>query len=319
MTSRGLELGMFTDSVKHHTFESALDLAARVGATGIEIATGGQSSAPHLRIESLLTDPAGRVSFAAAFASRGLRIAALNCSAWPLHPVHGERHVELIRATIRLAGELGVRKIVTMSGNPGDGSDSTAVNFTWYPWPADSMALLDRQWAAAIELWQDLAGFALAHGVERLAFELHPLHLVYNVPTLWRLREAVGPIIGANVDPSHLFWQQMDPLAVIRALGPAVYHVHLKDTELVPDQVAIAGVLDQRPFGDPINRAWVFRTVGSVRGPEFWSAFIAALESVGYDDVLSIENEDLSLPPQEGVEQAAAFMRQLLADRRVRA
>jgi len=210
-------------------------------------------------------------------------------------------------------------KLVTMSGNPGDGSDSSAVNFTWYPWPDDSMALLDRQWAAAIPLWQDLGAFALAHGVDRLAFELHPLHLVYNVPTLRRMREAVGPVIGANVDPSHLFWQGMDPLAVIRALGPAVHHVHLKDTELVAYQMALAGVLDQRPFEDPVNRAWVFRTVGAVHGPEFWSAFIAALESVGYDDVLSIENEDAGLTPQEGVEQAAAFMLPLLAHRPVRA
>jgi sugar phosphate isomerase/epimerase len=314
-----MELGMYTDSVKELPFTSALDLAARIGATGIEIATGGQSSAPHLRIDRLLGDAAARTSFAEAFSSRGLRIAALNCSAWPLHPVHGERHVELIRATIRLAGELGVRKIVTMSGNPGDGAGSTAVNFTWYPWPDDSMALLERQWAAAIELWQDLGAYALAHGVERLAFELHPLHLVYNVPTLRRMRDAVGPVIGANLDPSHLFWQRMDPLAVIRALGPAIYHVHIKDTEIVADEVALAGVLDQRSFDDPANRAWVFRAVGSVRGPDFWSAFIAALEDTGYDDVLSIENEDRSVTPQEGVEQAAAFMRPLLEDRPVRA
>ena len=305
---------MYTDSVKHLAFESALDLAARVGATGIEIATGGQSSAPHLELDSLLADPRARALFTEAFTSRGLRIAALNCSAWPLHPIHGDRHVELIRSTIRLAGELGVEKIVTMSGNPGDGADSTAVNFTWYPWPADSMALLDRQWTAAIELWQDLGSFAVAHGVKRLAFELHPLHLVYNVPTLRRMREAVGSVIGANVDPSHLFWQQMDPLAVIQALGPAVHHVHLKDTELVADQVAIAGVLDQRLFADPANRAWVFRAAGSVRGPEFWSAFIATLGRAGYDDVLSIENEDISLPPEQAVEWTAAFMRPLLAD-----
>jgi len=310
-----VELGLYTDSVKHLTFDAALDLAARIGATGIEIATGGQSSAPHLRIDSLLSDARARASFAEAFVSRGLRIAALNCSAWPLHPIHGDRHVELIRSTIRLAGELGIRKIVTMSGNPGDGGGSTAVNFTWYPWPVDSMALLDRQWAAALELWVELGAYAAAHGVEKLAFELHPLHLVYNVPTLRRMREAVGPIIGANLDPSHLFWQQMDPLAVIDALGPAVYHVHLKDTELVSGEVDIAGVLDQRPFSDPAHRAWVFRAVGSVRQQPFWSAFIAALARVGYDDVLSIENEDVSLPAEAGVEQAAAFVRPLLAER----
>lgn len=218
----------------------------------------------------------------------------------------------LIRSTFRLAAELGVRKIVTMSGNPGDGPGDTAVNFTWYPWPPESMALLDRQWAAAIELWQQLGQEAAAAGIERIAFELHPLHLVYNVPTLERMREAVGPILGANLDPSHLFWQQMDPLAVIRALGPAIHHVHLKDTEIVADQVAIAGVLDQRPFHDRSKRGWVFRTAGSVHDRDWWSSFVAALREVGYDDVLSIENEDAGLPPEAAVEQAAAFMRPIL-------
>ena len=314
MSARPLELGLYTDSLEHLGFEAALDVAAEIGATGIEIATGGQSSAPHLRIDELLGDAGRRAAFLAAFERRGLRIAALNCSAWPLHPVLGEEHVALIRSTIRLAAELGVRKIVSMSGSPGDGPGSSTVNFTWYPWPADAVALLERQWAVAIELWEDLGADARDAGVERIALELHPLHLVYNVPTLQRLREAVGPVIGANIDPSHLFWQQMDPSAVIRALGPAVFHVHLKDTQLVPDQVAIAGVLDQRSFDDPANRAWVFRTAGSVHGHEFWSAFVAALRDVGYDDVLAIENEDAGLTPEAAVEEAARFMQSVLRD-----
>jgi sugar phosphate isomerase/epimerase len=308
-----VELGLYTDSVKHLSFEDALNLAAEIGARGIEIAAGGQSSAPHLRIQDLLSDAVRRKAFADAFSSRGLRIAALNCSAWPLHPVVGEEHTELIRATIRLASQLGVSKIVTMSGNPGDGPDSSTVNWIWYPWPADAVALLERQWHAAIPLWQDLGAYALANGVQQIAFELHPLHLVYNVPTLMRMREAVGPVIGANVDPSHLFWQQMDPLAVIAALGPAVHHIHLKDTQIVPEQVAIAGVLDQRPFADPNQRAWVFRTVGRAHDRAFWSAFIGALRAAGYDDVLSIENEDRSQPAEEGVREAAAFITPLLS------
>ena len=314
MSARPLELGLYTDSLPDLGFEAVLDVAAEIGATGIEIATGGQSSAPHLRIHELLGDAGTRAWFAAAFESRGLRIAALNCSAWPMHPVVGDEHVALIRSTIRLAAELGVRKIVSMSGSPGDGPGSSTINFTWYPWPADALALLQRQWAAAIDLWRDLGAEAAAAGVERIALELHPLHLVYNVPTLQRMRDAVGPVIGANIDPSHLFWQQMDPLAVIRALRPAVYHVHLKDTEIIPDQVAIAGVLDQRSFDDPSARAWVFRTAGSVHGQEFWSEFVAALSEVGYDDVLAIENEDAGLPPETAVREAARFMRSVLGD-----
>ncbi len=312
MSARPLELGLYTDSLPHLGLEAVLDIAAEIGATGIEIATGGQSSAPHLRIDELLADAGQRARFLAAFESRGLRIAALNCSAWPLHPVVGDEHVALIRSTIRLAAELGVRKIVSMSGSPGDGLAASAVNFVWYPWPADSLALLERQWAAAIDLWQDLGAEATAAGVERIALELHPLHLAYNVPTLQRLRDAIGPVIGANLDPSHLFWQQMDPVAVIRALGPAVHHVHLKDTEVIPDEVAIAGVLDQRSFDDPAQRAWVFRTAGSVHGPGFWSAFVAALREVGYDDVLAIENEDAGLTPEAAVRQAGGFMRSVL-------
>lgn len=308
-----MELGLYTDSVKHDRFEQALDLAVEVGATGIEIATGGQSSAPHLRVDELLADASRRSAFAGAFSQRGLRIAALNCSAWPMHPRVGDDHVALIRKTFRLASELGVTKLVTMSGCPGDGPAGTTVNFAWYPWPSDVMAMLDRQWDEALELWRTLADDAAAHGIERIAFELHPLHLVYNVPTLHRMRSAIGPIIGANMDPSHLFWQGMDPIAAIEALGDAVYHVHLKDTQVVAHQVAIAGVLDSRPFEDPDNRAWVFRTVGTIHGIAFWSAFIDALKAVGYDDALAIENEDASVSPREGVKLGAAFMRPLLA------
>lgn len=308
-----MELGLYTDSIERLSFEEALDLAAAVGARGIEIAAGGQSSAPHLRLDELLDDEGARARFADAFARRGLRIAALNCSAWPLHPLRGASDRRIIERTIRLAGLLGVRKIVTMSGCGGDGTGATTVNWIWYPWPDDAVALRDRQWEAAIPLWRELGALARDHGVERIAFELHPLHLVYNVPTLLRMREAVGPVIGANVDPSHMFWQQMDPLAVVRALGPAVHHVHLKDTALVPEEVALAGVLDGRPFEDPAHRAWIFRTIGRGHGREFWAGFVGALAAAGYDDVLSIENEDPLQPAAEGVEEAAAFMRPLLA------
>ena len=307
-----MELGLYTDSLPEHSFEEALDVAARVGATAIEIATGGQSRAPHLRLDELLGDAGRRRAFRDAFASRGLRIAALNCSAWPLHPAVGERHVAIIRSTIRLAAELGVTKLVTMSGNPGDGPGGTAVNFVWYPWPEGSMALLERQWDQATALWQGLGAEAKAAGIEALAFELHPLHLVYNVPTYERMRDAVGPIIAVNLDPSHLFWQGMDPLAVVRTLGPAVRHVHLKDTEIVADQAAIAGVLDSRPFADPGHRGWVFRTAGAIHDRAWWTAFVDELRAAGYDDALSIENEDAGLPPEASVEKAAALMRPII-------
>ena len=169
------------------------------------------------------------------------------------------------------------------------------------------MRLLERQWAIAIPFWEEMARHATASGVRHIAFELHPLHLVFNVPTLVRMREAVGPVIGANLDPSHLFWQRMDPLAVVAALGPAIQHVHLKDTELQADRVALAGVLDTTSFDDPRERAWVFRTVGRAHDRAWWASFIDALRAVGYDGALSIENEDPYQSAVDGVREAAAF------------
>jgi sugar phosphate isomerase/epimerase len=311
-----MELCVFTDSAPQLSFEDALDLAVRVGATTIEIAGGGQSSAPHLRLDELLGDERRRTEFADAFARRNLRIAALNCSAWPLHPVIGEQHRKIIRKTIRLAGLLGVDKIVTMSGTTGDGPGATTINWTWYPGPEDQVALLERQWDEAIATWRDLAAFALDHGVTRVCFELHPQNLVYNVPTFRRIHDAVGDPLAVNLDPSHFFWQGIDPIASIRALGRSVGHAHLKDTQMDIEQTALAGVLDDRPFERGVARAWQFRTVGAVHDAAWWSSFIATLQEVGYDDVVSIENEDLTLSEVAGVERSADFIRPLLGSAR---
>ncbi len=305
-------LGLLTDSVRDWTLPAALDLAVEVGATGVEIATGGQSPATHLSIDALLADDRQLAAFRDAVESRGLHISALNCSAWPLHPVVGERHADLIRRTFDLAERLGVRRIVTMSGCPGDAPNDTTINWVWSNWPEDGVRLLERQWAEAVPFWREMVGRAVDHGIERIAFELHPLQLVYNVPTLRRMRDEVGTIIGANLDPSHLFWQQMDPIAVIRELGPAIHHVHLKDTQLEPARVAIAGVLDQGGPGGHSERAWNFRTVGIGHDRSFWSAFAVELRAVGYDGVLSIENEDPFQSAEEGVRDAAAFIRPII-------
>lgn len=307
-----MELSLFTDSVRNLGFEDALDLAAAVGATAVEIAAGGMSSAPHLDLDRVLASDAELDRFLEALASRGLRIGALNCSAWLLHPVTGAQQKDVVLRTFELAERLEVSTVVTMSGCPGDGAGSTTLNWIWYPWPDDAAALRDRQWADALELWDGLAAAADRRGVTRVALELHPLHLTYNVPTLLRLREEIGDVIGMNLDPSHMFWQQMDPIAIARRYGETVYHVHLKDTELVRDEVAYAGVLDHRTFDDPDQRAWNFRTVGVGHGADFWQPFVDELGAAGYEGILSIENEDPYDSPEEGVRGAAEFMLPLL-------
>lgn len=307
-----MELALFTDSVSQRPLAAALDLAVELDIRSIEIAAGGQSPAPHLDIGQLLSSRAALQRFQRELADRQLHVAALNCSAWPLHPTRDEAQQTVIRQTIELAGLLDVRTIVSMSGCPGDTSGDTFVNWVWYPWPPEAVALLERQWEQVIALWQKLAQLAAEHGVERIALELHPLHLVYNVPTLLRLREAVGPIIGANLDPSHFFWQQMDPIAAVSALRDCLYHVHLKDSQVVASEVALSGVLDNRPFSDPSRRAWVFRTVGRGHDATLWSGFLRALSEIGYRGALSIENEDVEQPQEEGVREAADFVGRLL-------
>ena len=306
-----MKLALYTDSVGGTPFDEMLDVAVRAGAESLELATGGQSAAPHLDLHHLLSDDAARSRFMGALEARGLALSALNCSAWPLHPVLGEASRQLIEDTFSLAELLEVATVVTMSGTPGDVPASTTFTWAWYPWPEDQVALLERQWEAVLELWDGLVAKAVGSGVTRIALELHPLHLVYNVPTLERLRSAVGPTIGANVDPSHLVWQRMDPSAVVRALGTAVHHVHLKDTRYSERELGLAGVLDSQPFAEPTKRAWTFCTVGR-GGTVDWPSFLDALREAGYDGPLAIENEDPFLGEVEGVLEAAGYIRPLL-------
>jgi sugar phosphate isomerase/epimerase len=306
-----MQLGMYTDSLGHLPLGEALDVAARIGATGIEIAGGGQSSAPHLDLASMLESEGARSRFIGELESRGLHLAALNCSAWLLHPRTGAVQRSIVEGTIRLAGILGVRTVVTMSGCPGEGPDGLIINWPTYPWPKELVDLQERQWSAVVELWRELGPFAADHGV-RVALELHPLQVVYNVPTLLELRDAIGPVVGANLDPSHLFWQRMDPIRAAAALGEAVHHVHLKDTAYEDEQVALAGVLDRRSFDDPAGRAWNFRTLGKGHDAAWWRSFLQALRSAGYDGVLSIEHEDRYVDPVDGVEETARFVQPLI-------
>lgn len=309
-----MDVGLYTDGLSEFPFEQALDIAADAGVTAIEIAVGGQSKAPHLRVDELLASAAKRTAFAGAFRERGLRIAALNCSAWPLHPVDHAFHDGMITKAMRLAGELGVDKIVSMSGCTGDGPGASTINWVWFPWPDDSVAHGRRSWDAAVAYWQDRLPLAEQCGVARIALELHPLHVVYNVRTLLEFRAAVGDRrIGMNFDPSHLIWQMVDPVRVIQAAGDAIYHCHLKDTQVNEEWVALNGVLDNTPWTDPDHRAWVFSSAGRAHGFDWWHRVVTALREAGYDDVLSIEQEDPYVGQEEGVREVAAFAATLIA------
>ena len=307
-----MDIGLYAETAGLASLGETLARAAALGITSIELSTGGQRERPFLDVDRLLAGEQERSRLLSDLGAHGIRLSALNASAFPLHPVLGASHAELIRKTVRLAGLLGVDRVVTQSGAPGDGPAATVPNWVSYPWPADMLETVRRQWDEAIALWTDLAGYAREQGVTRLCFELHPVNLVYNVPTLLRLRAAVGEAVGVNFDPSHLIWQGMDVPSCVRALRSAVYHVHVKDLAFHRHNLALVGVLDNRPDATFRERPWTFCTPGLGHDVRWWRKFVVALRDVGYDDVLSIEHADPYLPGMAGVERTVAFLRQVL-------
>ena len=226
-----MRIGLVTDSLADMPFDRLLAAAAELGIQTLEFGCGNWSSAPHLSLGTMLESAPARQIFADKLRDHGLAISALNCSGNPLHPGEsGKHHREVTSNTIRLAGLLRVPRVVLMSGCPGGPGDANA-NWITTAWPPEAARVLQWQWdEAVIPYWRGLVAEAQSAGVIKLCLELHGQQNVYNVETLFRLRDAVGPTVGANYDPSHLFWMGADPLAATRALGDAIYHVHAKDT-----------------------------------------------------------------------------------------
>jgi sugar phosphate isomerase/epimerase len=305
-----MQIGMVTDSLAQLGLDDLLVAASGLGITRLEFGCGNWSAAPHLDTATLLGSAVRRGEFLAKIAAHGLSISALNCSGNPLHPgEHGRRHREVTSATLRLAGLLGVDRVVMMSGCAGGPGDANA-NWVTTAWPPEAARVLQWQWdEAVIPYWRGLAEEAARAGVARLCLELHGQQNVYNVGTFRRLREAVGPVVGVNFDPSHLFWMGADPLVAIRALGDAIYHVHAKDTRIDPRNAGPHGLSDVTPTERIGDRAWSYVTLGYGHDLLWWRQFCTELRLAGYDDVLSIEHEDLLLPPLDGVRLSVETLR----------
>lgn len=309
-----MKLGMITDSLGHRPLEELLDVAKGLGFEMLEFACGNWSSAPHIELDRMLGDDQARRGFLAALDRRGIVISALNCSGNPLHPGEaGRKHDAVTRKTLALANKLGVTRVVMMSGLPGGAPGDSTANWVTTAWPRQNQDMLRYQWdKVLIPYWKELAHEAAALNVRRLCLELHGHQAVYSVSTLMKLRAAVGETVGANFDPSHLMWMGADPLAAIRALGPAIYHVHAKDTAIDPVNAGRDGVIETTPNQNFKARAWNYVTLGDGRDEAWWKRFCDTLRSIGYDDVLSIEHEDALLSVDEGFRMGVAFLRSVM-------
>ncbi len=310
-----MKLGVFTTLMSDMSLKDALAYFKSIGIEMIEIGCGGYPGNAHANPEVLLADEGKFKEFMDTIADSGLTVSALSCHGNPVHPQKGiaEKYDRTIRNTILLAEKMGLHQINTFSGCPGDCENSKYPNWVTCPWPEDYGKILNWQWnEVLIPYWKKTVEFAKAHGVNKIAFELHPGFCVYNTDSMKKIREAVGPELGANLDPSHLIWQGMDPVKVISELGDAIFHFHAKDTRVDKYNTAINGVLDTKPYRDLKHRSWLFRTVGFGNGEAYWRDIISALKLAGYDYAVSIEHEDALMSKTEGLEKAASFLKPLL-------
>lgn len=309
-----MKLGVFTVILGHLPLDQALAYLKSQGVQQLEIGCGGFPGTAHADARQLLADPARLDTFKATIAASGLEIAAFSVHGNPLHPnpqIARDDH-EQFEAAVLLAEKLGVQTVVTFSGCPGDSEQSLYPNWVVASWPPDFQTIKNWQWEQKlIPYWKQAAQFAADHGV-RVALEMHPGFCVYNPTTLLKLREAVGPTIGANFDPSHLFWQNIDPVAAIRALRGAIYHFHAKDTAIDPYVCAVKGVLDTTGLDNLAERPWIFRSVGYGHGEPVWRAIFSELRQAGYSGVISIEHEDGLMTAREGLEKAIEVLKRTI-------
>lgn len=315
-----IPIGVFDPVFDHLSLDEMLDKVAGYGLEAMEIGTGGYPGTKHCPVEDLLSDDAKLQAWKKKFDDHNLMVATLSCHGNPVHPDPkiAARDAEIFRRTVRLAEKLGVQVIVGFSGCPGGSPTDTMPNWATYRWPPEYAQILDWQWKEkVIPYWKEAAKFARDHGIRKLAFEMHPGFVVYNPMTLLRLRDAVGEEIGANCDLSHLFWQGCDPIEVIHLLGKqgALFHAHMKDTVMFKDNVNKYGVLNFAFETKDLSQASeTFRAVGYGHSANTWKEIVRAYMEVGYQGILSIENEDPILPGEVGVERATYVLKNVRAE-----
>jgi sugar phosphate isomerase/epimerase len=308
-----MKIGVFTALMSQLPLDAVLKKLRALEIDTVELGTGNYPGGVHCDLH-MLDDKIRLLEFKTRLNDAGVSISALSCHGNALHPDANRARAarEVSRKTILLAEQLGVPVVVDFSGCPGDSPQSTAPNWVTCPWPPDYLEVLEWQWNEVVTpYWKEHAAFAAEHGV-RIAVEMHPGFVVYSPETMLRLRSIAGPGVGCNYDPSHMFWQGIDPIAAIRVLGDAIFHVHAKDTQLYPANLPLTGVLDTKPYTQERSRGWIFRTCGYGHGAEWWKEFVSTLRMFGYDGVLSIEHEDSLLSAEEGLAKAARFLNEIV-------
>ncbi|MXV64406.1 TIM barrel protein [Natronorubrum sp. JWXQ-INN-674] len=302
-----MDIGVHTPPLADESLEGALSYLAELGVGAIEPGVGGHPGQDHLPRAEHLDDDSAQQEVRNRLEEYDMRISALATHNNPLHPddERAEQADTELREAIQLADQLDVNTVTCFSGLPAGGPNDSVPNWITAPWPPEHNEALEYQWERAVAYWDDIDDYAEDHGVD-IAIEMHPNMLVYEPHGMARLREKTGERIGANFDPSHLYWQGITISDAIRYLGErdAIHHVHAKDTKIYQEQAREKGVLDTTAYDDEPNRSWLFRSVGYGHGESHWKDIVSTLRMVGYDGALSIEHEDSLTSSREGLEKA---------------
>ncbi|MFO7635714.1 MAG: sugar phosphate isomerase/epimerase [Clostridia bacterium] len=310
-----MKLGVLTVLLGGKPLDEVLPYLRKLGVQTVELGCGGYPGTAHVDAKDFLENPHKVDDLKILVKENGMEISALSCHGNPVHPqkeIAYSFHADFEYAVL-LAEMMDIDTVITFSGCPGDHPGAKYPNWVTCPWPDDYLEILKYQWRdVLIPYWTNAQKFAGNHGVKKIALEMHPGFCVYNPETLLKLRNAVGPSIGANFDPSHLFWQGMDPVLAIRELKDCIYHFHAKDCKVCDTNTFKNGVLDTKHYTDEYNRSWIFRTVGYGHGHQTWKDIFSALRMVGYKGAISIEHEDSLMSVDEGLRKAISFLKEVM-------
>jgi sugar phosphate isomerase/epimerase len=325
-----MKLGAYTACLHDRPLPEVLKILGDLGLDSAEVNAGGFVPAPHLPVDQLLSGRIAREDYLGLFAEAGITLTALNVNGNPLNPDPevGPKHAGDLKRAITVAGLLGVRRVVTMSGLPAAHDGGRAASWVVNPWDSQYLDVLEYQWReVAVPFWTQIEARAREAGV-KVCIEMHPHNLVFNPATMERLATEIGAThVGAEMDPSHLFWQGIDPVAAIEHLGSLVCNAAAKDTRVNERNCRVYGVLDDRfrrvpadqnPVGLggrntlnqwPVNPSWEFVAVGRGHDQEFWVRFLRALAKVDPGMAVNIEHEDAELDQIEGLRMAAGNLK----------
>jgi sugar phosphate isomerase/epimerase len=313
-----MRIGVYSDSLPKLSRRELFAWCAERGVTDIELGVGawGPWPRPHLDLATIGTAKE-RDRLSGELKEHGLRLGAVNAAGNLLHPDQKKREdaQARFRAAVELAVALGVKRVVTMSGCPaGAGGGGLGVFPCWatscddenlFAWQLENS--LGPFWRATSD-WLEKA----APGV-MICLELHPGVAIFSTAGFEALAAHVGKNVGLNLDPSHFWWQGIDPVTVIEALGERIGWAHGKDTLLYPERIRRHGLLHFAPPTDATHAPWHFAPVGEGHDDKTWAVLLGALRAAGYDDVISIEHEDPRYDGPQGTERSLAGLRRALA------